>query len=339
MGAILKAAYVYSSRDIRVIDVPKPRVEKLDDVVIEVKACGVCPFDLRIYLGLFKARPPIPVGHEVAGIVEEVGKDVTHVSPGDVVAIDAMIRCGVCEYCRRGLDNLCERKGPLPHGFAEYMRFPARYVYRAPKTVDFDELALCEPLACCINAIEKCGELFPGDVVHIVGAGPIGLMFLKLFKFMGLKTIVSEVLDHRVKAAKACGADLVLNPEIDDVEKGILDHTYGYGANVTVLTATSREIFSLALKSTAKAGTILLFAARYPPITVEFDPNVVHFKELRIVGVEARTMKHFYKAFRLITSRAIVLKDLISHRFKLEEIREAFEFALQRKGLKIVVTP
>lgn len=335
----MKAAYVFGPRDVRVVEVPKPAIQRPDDVVVKVKACGVCPFDLRIYLGLFKGKYPIPVGHEVAGIVEEVGKDVTHVSPGDVVTLDAMIRCGVCRYCRRGLDNLCERKGPLPNGFAEYIRIPSRYVYKASKTIDFIELALCEPLACCVNAVEKAGELLPGDVVHIIGAGPIGLMFLKLFKFMGLRTIVSEVLEHRIRAAERCGADLVLNPEADNVEKEILGFTQGYGVDVTVLTATTKETFSLALRTTAKAGTVLLFAARYPSITVELDPNIVHFKELKIIGVEGRTTKQFYKAFRLITTRAVVLRDIVSHVLRLDEIKEAFETALAREGLKVVVTP
>ncbi len=335
----MKAALVYGPRDVRVSEVPDPKVSSPTDVVIEVKSCGVCPFDLRIYLGLFKASYPIPIGHEVSGVVVDVGNAVRNVSPGDVVAVDAMIRCGTCRYCRRGLDNLCERKGPLPNGFAEYMKSPAEYVYRVPKGISYDELALCEPLACCINALEKCGELVPGDVVHIIGAGPIGLMFLKLFKALGLRVVVSEVLDHRVRAAKERGADLVLTPTEHNVEEEIMRFTDGYGADVTVLTATTKETFNLALKTTAKAGTVLVFAAKYPPVTVEMDPNIIHFRELKIVGVEARTKKHFYKALNMVVSRRIRLDDIITHKFKLDQIRDALETALERKGLKVVVNP
>lgn len=333
----MRAALVFGEYEVKVVDKPKPEIDDENDVLIKVKACGVCPFDLRIYSGTFKAPYPIPVGHEVAGVVEEVGSAVKGIKPGDKVAVDAMLRCGVCGPCRRGYDNLCENKGSLPNGFAEYIKFPAPYVHPVRNDVRLEELALSEPLACCLNALGKVGDLRAGDTLHVVGAGPIGLMFAKLGKIMGLRVIISEVIDHRLEIAKRT-SDLALNPLENDLKEEVRSFTDGYGANVTVLTATNQETLDIALDTTGKGGYIVLFAAKYPKGKVSLDPNIIHYKEICLVGAEGRRMADFTTAVRLIDEKLIDLSDVISHVFPLEKIEEAFNTAMKREGLKVVVS-
>jgi len=274
---------VYGPYDVRVVNVNEPKVTSPDDVVVKIMACGVCPFDVRIYSGGFKRTYPIPIGHEVSGIVADVGENVKNVKVNDKVAIDAMIRCDTCRYCRSGINNLCENKDPLPNGFAEYMKIPAKYVHKiTTNTISFEEAALAEPLACIINGLEKASVKL-GDIVHIVGAGPIGLMFIKLCKLMGCKVIVSEVIDERLQYAKRVGADFAVNVKVENVVERVLEYTEGYGVNSTILTVTNQEVLNLALETTDKGGSILIFAvASNPNLTV--NVNTIHYKELKIVG-------------------------------------------------------
>jgi len=336
----MKASFVFSPRDVRAIEVPDPSIEKPDDVIIKVQACGVCPFDIRIYEGLFLPYTPCPIGHEISGTVVEVGEDVQSLKAGDKVAVDSIWRCNSCYYCRRGADNLCERrKGPLPNGFAEYFKMPEKHVHKLSDFVALDEAALCEPLACCINAIEKIYDIQLGDAVLVIGSGPIGLMFIQLLNNMGVRAIVSEPLEFRREKALELGAEEAIDPiKVDIVEK-VKGLTDGKGANAVIMTFLSESAFHQALNSSAKRGTIVFFAAAYPPIKLSFDPNLIHYKEIALVGIEGRTADHFAQAVRLLSSGKMKLNGIISHRFPLNQIREAIETAKSRRGLKVIVKP
>ncbi len=336
----MKAAFVFGPRDVRVIDASKPSIEKRDDVLIGVQACGVCPFDIRIYEGIFLPYTPCPIGHEISGKVVEVGEDVRSLKVGDRVAVDAIWRCNSCYYCRRGADNLCERrKGPLPNGFAEYFKMPEKYMHKLPDSVTPEEAALCEPLACCINALEKIYDIQFGDTALIMGSGPIGLMFVQLLNNMGVRAIVSEPIEFRREKALELGAEETIDPTKVDVAEKVRDLTDGKGANTVIMTFTGESTFRQALDVSAKRGTIVLFAAAYPPIKLSFDPNVVHHKEIALIGVEGRTANHFSQAVRLISTGKVKLNEIISHRFPLVKIKEALETAKSRKGLKVIVKP
>jgi threonine dehydrogenase-like Zn-dependent dehydrogenase len=191
----VKAAVVERPEVVRIEEreVPQPGAE---EVLIRVRACGVCGTDVHILHAGFRADYPVIPGHEFAGEVVSVGDRVTHVRPGEPVVIDPNITCGVCPYCRRGLVHLCENLIALgvnlPGGFEEFCVAPAKQVYRLPDGLSWEEAAFVEPLACCVHGIDRAG-ISAGDSVVVIGAGPIGLLMVQLARLEGAReVIVSE---------------------------------------------------------------------------------------------------------------------------------------------------
>jgi len=337
-GEKLKAALLYGPGDFRIEEIPKHHVEG-DEVLIRVKACGVCPGDLRPYLGIKSLWPPkypLLLGHEVAGVVEEVGESVKWVNVGDRVAVDMIIRCGKCHYCLIGKDNLCERRGAFIGGFAEYTKAPERNVFKIPSSLSFEEATLAEPLACCINSIEKL-DVHYGDNVVIIGAGPLGLLHLQLLKLKGANVIVSEILDERLKVAEKLGADALINPSEVDAEAKVKELTEGRGADGVVVAVGNKKAIEQGIRMAGKLARVVLFGAIWPPTEISLDPNLLHYKEIILTGVHGRTLKQFYTAVKLLSTKKVIVKPLITHVYPLESIREAFEAAARRLGLKVVV--
>ncbi|MCS6785066.1 MAG: alcohol dehydrogenase catalytic domain-containing protein [Candidatus Caldarchaeum sp.] len=192
----MKAAVMYGVDDVRIEEVDDPVIGD-DQMLVKVKACGICPVDIRVFKGenVWVTLPAVGVsGHEIAGVVEKVGDKVFHFRPGDKVAGVINKSCDVCKYCISGRDNLCansRRFKPKNYGFAEHV---AAYTERMMKfeTVSFEEAAFTEPLAACVNGIMKC-DIKPGDLVGIVGVGQIGLMFVQLAKLRGEESLLSTL--------------------------------------------------------------------------------------------------------------------------------------------------
>ena len=234
----MKAAVFYGPGDIRVEDKPKPDIGD-NDILIKIEACAICGTDLRIFRsGHRGVKPPQIIGHENAGIIFEMGKNVKNFKVGDRVTIDPIVSCGYCYYCRKGLTNLCstfketaEAFGYYyPGGFAEYMAIPAKAIKRGniipiPESMSFEEAALAEPMGCALNG-ELLARIGAGDTVLIVGAGPVGVMHANLAKILGAaKIIISELEDNRLKVAKEMeAADYYINPAREDLKK-LLAHT------------------------------------------------------------------------------------------------------------------
>ncbi|RLG40079.1 MAG: hypothetical protein DRO05_07295 [Thermoproteota archaeon] len=194
-------------------------------------------------------------------------------------------------------------------------------------------------MACCINAIEKIYDLQFGDAVLIIGSGPIGLMFIQLFANMGVRVFVSEPLELRREKALELGAEEAIDPNKTDLLEKIRNFTEGRGVNAVIMTFMGKSVFHQALSVSAKRGTIVFFAAAYPPIELSFDPNVIHHKEIALIGIEGRTANHFAQAVRLLSAGKLSLDRIISHKFPLTKIEEAIETAKSRSGLKVVVKP
>lgn len=345
----MKAARLYGVRDLRVTEVEDPRPGP-GEALIRIAACGVCPSDIRSYLGSRPGAAGLPrtPGHEWAGVVEEInlpeGGDPAPGAPadlkvGDRVVADWRYVCGRCYQCRRGVFNYCENvRRAVRGGFAEYGVAPLSQLRRIPDHVTFEEAAFCEPLACVVNGNEMT-PMRLGDDVVIVGAGPIGLLHLQLARNRGTRLIVSDPLASRLETARALGAhDLIDASSLDPVER-VKELTEGRGADAVIVAVGAGKAAEQGLQMAAIGGRVNFFAGFYPHVELPFDPNLVHYRQLLVTGSHDFSPHHFSTALKLITHRIVDVKTLISHRFDLDGVVDAFEMAASRGGLKSMVLP
>ncbi|RKY03638.1 hypothetical protein DRP77_05715 [Candidatus Poribacteria bacterium] len=335
----MKAALIYGPGDVRVeeVDPPKPQP---DQALIRIKACGICPTDVRAYTGLRKlAKYPSVIGHEWVGEIVEVGEEFEGFEVGDKVIADWRVVCGECYFCRRGIFNYClnMRRERVRGGFCEYGVAIARNLRRMPESLSFEEAVFAEPLACCINGIER-SNIQIGDTVVIIGAGPIGLLHVQLAKHRGARVIVSELIPERLRLAGELGADELIDASKEDPVERVKELTDGLGANAVIVAVGAPEPNRQALQMACIGGTVNYFAGTYPPSTFEFDPNLVHYKQINVTGSHDFTPHHFTAAVRLLETRTIKVKPIISHILPLERIEEGFEIVSSRKGGKVVIT-
>jgi L-iditol 2-dehydrogenase len=343
----MRAARLYGVRDLRVEDVPDPEPGP-GEALIRIHTCGVCPSDLRAYLG---ARPgaggvnlPRTPGHEWAGVVVALGPPAnTDDGPAPAIAVGQRVVadwrqvCGHCYQCRRGAFNYCEHlRHGVRGGFAEYGVAPLTQLRVLPDTVSFEEAAFCEPLACVIQA-HSYTEIALGDDVVIVGAGPIGLLHLQIARNRGARVIVSDPLPARLEKARDLGAHEVIDASRTDPVARVRELTDGRGANAVIVAVGGAEPIRQGLEMAAINGWVNAFAGTYPPTEMPVDPNLIHYRQLRFTGSHDFTPHHFSVALKLIQHGIVRVAPLISHRFPLDQIREAFETTAQRRGLKSMV--
>jgi L-iditol 2-dehydrogenase len=335
--AMMKAAHIYSPKDIRIEDAPLPEIAS-DEVLVQVKVCGVCHVDFELYVGNRSIqKAPVNIGHEAVGVVAAVGQNVETIKKGDRVAVDLLMRCGKCYFCRRGRGNLCiNRKGPFLGAFSEYTKAPEENIFKIPPNVSFEEASFTEPLACCINGVEKM-DVRKGEDVVIVGAGPMGLLSLQLAKRGGARVIMSDLLDERLKLAKEFGADDFVNPSKEDPVERIRQLTEGQGAEGVMVAIGNIKAMEQGIRMASKCGTVVLFGAIWPPSTLSIDPNLIHYNELVITGAESRTLDQFYRALKMIANGLVEVRPLISHVLPLDKIMEGLEIASNKEGLKVLI--
>ena len=336
----MQAARLYGVGDLRVKEVERPQIEFDDDVLIRIHACGICPSDLRAYTGLRPAHRDMPYtpGHEWTGEVVAVGGGVQGFAVGDRVAPSWRVVCGECYYCVRGRHNYCENlvRGRVRGGFAQYGVAPARALLHIPDSVSYEQASFCEPLACCINGSLDSGIGFGDDVV-VIGAGPIGLTHLQLAKHSGARVTVSDLLPERLAKAKELGADhTILASQVDPVE-AVKDLTEGRGADVVIVAVGAPAALRQALEMAGLCSTVNFFAGTYPPTTLDLDPNLIHYKQIRLTGSHDFTPHHFQTALRFIEMGTVRVANVVSHRLPLARVKEGFDVVAGQKGLKVVI--
>jgi L-iditol 2-dehydrogenase len=330
-----------------VVDDPRPGE---GDLLLHVKASSLCGTDIRILEGKKTkgVRYPSIIGHEFAGIVEEVGRDVTAFSRGDRVSVAPVIACHACRYCMEGRENACRNRRSIGYeydgGFAEFVRIPARaveygHVVRIPDGTGFDEAALAEPLSCCINGIRKA-DVGLGDTVLVVGAGPIGLMHLQLARAAGAGTIiVSEPNPRRREAAARFGADRVVDPAAGSLHEVVMGATGGLGADAIIMAIGVPGIVNDLLKLVRKGGRLNLFAGFPDAGAATVEANLIHYNEITVNGTSAATRLDYVTAVSMIASRRVNVKDIVTHRFSIDEFGEAYNLHKAGVGLKLVIEP
>ncbi|MEM2102375.1 MAG: alcohol dehydrogenase catalytic domain-containing protein [Candidatus Bathyarchaeia archaeon] len=326
----------------RVEEVPKPRIGA-DEVLVEMKACGVCGSDLMEWY--LEKRAPLMLGHEPAGVVVEVGNKVEGFRVGDRVFAHHHVACLTCHYCRHGAFTMCEKFGKThlePGGFAEFFRVPADNLrvdtLKIPDDVSFEEATLIEPVACGVRAMKKCGIEF-GSCVVVVGAGPAGVINVALARLSGAGVVVvADMVDYRLQIAKRFGADVTVNVEHESLVERVKAVSGGRHADVVVVTAPNVKAYESALDVCRRGGTVCVFAPTSPDQVLSISPHRLFFNEIRLVPSYSTSHLETQVALELIQSKRIDAKGLITHRFPLSRVGEAFRTAARSKEcLKVVV--
>ncbi len=339
----MKAAVYYEADDIRVEEMARPRAGS-DEILVEMRACGICGSDVMEWY--LKGRAPLVLGHEPTGIIAEVGDHVEGFKTGDRVFVHHHVACLTCHYCIRGDYTMCEKFTQThiePGGFAEYFKVPSPNVQidtlKIPDSLSFEEATLIEPMGCCLRALAKCG-IRPGDTVAIIGAGPSGIINTMLARLMGAGQIIaSDLIDYRLKAAKKFGADLTVNPEIENLDAKLRENTGGIGADVVIVTAPSTKALTSGIKVCRRGGTVCIFAPTEPERFAHIRPHRLFFSEIVVIPSYSTSHIETRMALRLMTSGKIRVKELVTHRFPFNRIQDAFTVAARDKEcLKVVVT-
>jgi len=342
----MKAAMLYGVKDLRIEDVDVPLVEA-GEVLVKVKAATTCGTDLKIFQrGYLEKVIKLPTifGHEWAGEVAEVGSGLEWPEKGMRVRAGNSAPCMHCAMCQKGKYNLCENMIWLWGAYAEYIKVPSRMVLvnmqEIPEQVTYEEAAMAEPLACVLHGVEEA-RVKLGDIVAIIGAGPIGLLHLLTVKKMGVKkAIMIDLINERLNFAQKLGADETINGKRDNVAERIMQLTGGYGADVAIEAIGLPATWEQALKLARKGGTVLEFGGCPLGTEIKLNAEQLHYGELTVLGTFHTTPLHFRKALDLIASRTIDVRPLVTRKMKLEEIKEAFEIlSTSKTEIKIEILP
>jgi L-iditol 2-dehydrogenase len=344
----VRVARFYAPEDIRVEDAPEPSAGP-GELVIRVRNCSACGTDAKIWRsGHPDLRPPRVLGHEVAGEVVEVGEGAAGWAVGDRVQVIAAIPDGSCHECRRGWMSVCPNQERIGYhhdgGFAELMRVPARVlavdgVNRVPEGLSFAEASVVEPLSCVLNGQEQAG-VGDGDTVVVVGAGPIGCLHVRLARVRGAaRVFLVELSRPRLDmAAGLVRPDEAIAAGATDTVAAVRKLTGGRGADVIVVAAASGRAQEDGLRMAARRGRVSFFGGLpkdKPAITV--DANIVHYREVGIVGANGSSPAHNQQALELIASGAVPVADLITHRLPLERTVEGIHTVARGEAIKVTI--
>ncbi|MHB8890634.1 MAG: zinc-dependent alcohol dehydrogenase family protein [Candidatus Limnocylindrales bacterium] len=335
----MKALRFHGPHDLRLEDVPDPTPGP-GEIRIRPVAVGICGTDIHILDGTFGSRPPVILGHEVAGRIEAVGRDVRYAREGDLVTVEPHRYCGVCRYCRLGREHLCLDKEAfgvhLSGGMAELQVIPERIAYRLPDGMDPRIGALAEPLSCCVHAMDRLAPR-SGTSIVIFGAGPAGLILVALSRLAGLTPIVVVEPDSaRRDSAVMFGADTTVDPSGEGWEDGALAIVGGAGFDYVVEAVGSPRVLESAIPLAARQGTILVFGVANPGETAAIKPQEVFVKELTILGTVINPFTH-HRAVELLP--LLGLDRLGIRTFPLEAHAEAFAAHQQRAAAKVQFAP
>lgn len=345
------AAVLHDTKKLKVEDVPMPSCGD-DDIIIKVRACGICGSDLRnIEHGNARIKFPAILGHEISGEIFQKGKNIYSFNIGDRVALGADIPCNSCHYCLEGNCNHCHENFAIGHqypgGFAQYIKVDKNvwdkgpFVF-LPDTVSFEDAALAEPFACAINGIEKLPNKSKETLV-IIGAGVLGSIFAQLGKVFGYKKIY--LIDKGKKKLLFIQSQGIIADDFFIFEENVADKinnvTNGKGADAVIVACSALEAQDLSLKIVGKGGAINFFAGL--PKTTKPTPisiNDIHYNQISLVGSHGSTPRQFSKAIQFIADKKIKPNQLITHRVSLNNISDAFGIANNSdQRLKILVIP
>jgi len=339
--AVMKVAPGVGNVELRDIEEP---VTPPGHVKLEVKGAGICGTDIHIYHDEFRTKPPVVMGHEVAGLVAELGEGVAGLKVGERVTTETYFyTCGRCRYCLGGRPNLCaERKSigsAVNGGFAPYVIVPAHNVHRLPENVDFMAGALTEPLACVVHGALELPRLTPGDLAVVAGPGPIGLLTMQVVRSAGVKVAVlgTDVDEQRLRAAVDLGADYTINVQREDAVELVMELTGGFGADLVFECSGAGPAAQQLLRLVRNQGQYAQVGLFGKPIS--WDQDQICYKELTVTGSNASVPSAWPRALKLMAEGKVKTRPLVTAAFPLKEWKQAFAMFEQRGGLKVVLSP
>ncbi len=339
MIAEMNAAVLYGKEDLRLERVAVPQAGP-GELVVRVGAALTCGTDLKVYRRGYHAmmlKPPIPFGHEVAGVVADVGTGVTGFREGDRVVALNSAPCDACFFCRHGQQNLCEDLLFNNGAYAEYLRVPARIVEKntllVPDGVPLENAALTEPLACVVRGLEESGAT-AGDTMVVIGAGPIGLMFMHVAELAGVKVIAVVKREDQIEAARVFGASEVV--QVGNVEN-VVEATRaltpdGRGADVVIEAVATPATWEWAVDMVRKGGVVNFFGGPPSGTKVQLDTNRLHYGDITLKASFHHTPATCRTAFGLVTSGRFKCAEYITGRASLEDVPALFAKMMNRNG-------
>ncbi len=322
------------------IDVPKPGPR---EVLIRVKVGAICGSDVHIYQWDPWAQSVVPklpqiLGHEFAGEIVEVGKEVHHLKAGDHVAGETHIPCDNCHFCLTGQRHICQFMkvyGVHSQGiFSEYTALPAPCAVKIPQEIPFPAAALMEPCGVAVHGLSK--GIVSGKTLAVFGCGPIGLFAVQAALAYGAARVYAvDISENRLKMAKSYGAWKVFAAGKDPVETAILDETGGLGADMVLEISGSQQAYDQGLKILRKGGTFVIIGVAAKPITLEIPTNIM-YKEAKIFGITGREMyETWYQVTDLVQSKKVDLEKVATHKLPPEKFEEGFKVAKEAQQGKV----
>jgi L-iditol 2-dehydrogenase len=346
----MKVVRFHAPGDVRFEDAPEPEAGP-GEVKIRVRNCSTCGTDVKISkFGHHHIHPPRVMGHEIAGEIVEVGDGVEGWAAGDRVQVIAAIPCGECAECARGRMTICPNQVSMGYhfegGFAQFMVVPEKVLKvdglnRIPDGVSFAEASVAEPLACALNA-QNLARVGAGDDVVVIGSGPIGCLHVRLARARGAaRVFLVELSRQRLEmAAELVKPDAAICAGETDPVGEILKLTDGRGADVIITAAASGQAQEQGIQMAARQGRISFFGGlpKDKP-TITCDSNLVHYRELTIVGANGSSPAHNKQALDLVATGAVPVADLITHRLPLDRAIEAFGIVERGEAIKVTIEP
>lgn len=347
--ADIKSVVYHGPEDIRVEQRPMPTCGT-GELLVKVDACAVCGSDLKAYRhGNPRLQPPRIMGHEFTGLIETAGPGVTEWSTGDRVVMATSVSCGQCLYCQRGWPNLCNNLAAMGFaydgGMAEYVTIPALavergHVIKVPGDVPAHHAALAEPLSCAVHCCSLC-RITAGDVVMVLGAGPMGILNACVARQMGARrVIITDPNEHRRTQAQTFGFDAVLDPTDIDLVAWIRSQTAGHGADAVIVAAPATHPQAQAPLLVRKRGTACWFASL--PVgkcDVTVDSRVIHYGEVFIVGSSDSSPADVEQAVTMLADGSVSGDKLVSHELPLDDVHNAFALMESGQALRVVLRP
>lgn len=341
----MKAAVWTDYGKMEIQEVPMPIIGE-NEVLLKVRAAGLCKTDLHVYTGQFAyGKPPHILGHEICGEVVEFGSAVTGVKIGQRVLVETSVGCGVCEACRKGDRHLCairEEIGTAPHcgGYAQYTKAPAKNIIPLPDEISDEEAAIFESVVCPSGGLMRLG-IRMGETVVVYGVGPAGISFIQVAKALGAgKIIVIGRNKRRLTKALHFGADVIICNKEENAAERISELTNGSGAGLVCDTTGAPSVIEEAINIAANGGRVILYGLPAESANVTFPVKTVIMKQLEVHGVENNPYV-WEPLIRLVADGRVNLRDMVTHTFPLEQIEEAFALleSQNEDPIKIVVYP
>ncbi len=340
----MKAAVFHGpGAGLKVEDIAVPQIGP-DQILVKVAACGACHTDLHYLehgVPTFK-KPPIVLGHEASGIVEEVGVDVANVKAGQRVLIPAVLTCGKCRFCRMGRENICSDMKMLGNHFdgayAEYVAVPSKDVLDLPEAIPIETASIiADALSTPYHAVKNRAQVRPGDTVVVFGCGGVGINAVQLSAAVGASVIAVDINERKLQWAQALGAAKTINASnVDRVSKAVKKLTGG-GADIAIEVIGNPRTIEEAFESVRIGGRLCVVG--YTPEPISIIGGKIMFKEIEIVGSLGCPPGEYVPLIRMVESGKIDVTRLVTHRFSLQEIQGAFDVMKEGESLRSIVIP